>query len=394
MLMAFLNEHRARTGEQSTHTSLGAPVGKFCVLPSDVAKLHSLYRTCLRQGAPLHLTEVHLVGTGPVLIDLDFRQRTAERVYTPELIRDFIGRLCTLIARYTDRQTMTAYVLEKPTPRPCPKHPNVYKDGVHVVLPDVVTKYALQHFVRKRFIEDHGEMFSSIAHFTNAIQDIYDEAVIDRNNWFMYGSRKTDESHPWKVTASYTVDVAGDRVSIEPSEHWKEGDDVLLDVLSIREHLPPEVAYSEAYEVEHGAASSRGTRSIVSHSTSSQQTISAQSFASIPTNAGRNQDYAQAVVLVPLLGDARADAWREWMSVGWCLHNIEPSERMCALWTEFSRRSPKYESGECAKLGAHDTATRLRHASPAPLGRAGWWLGRVPSCPGWHVLHRGIGRDH
>jgi hypothetical protein len=54
------------------------------------------------------------------------------------------------------------------------------------------------------------------------------------------------------------------------------------------------------------------------------------------------QDY------VNLLNDIRADDYNQWIQLGWCLHNID--ESLVDVWVEFSKKSIKFEDGECNKL--------------------------------------------
>ena len=38
------------------------------------------------------------------------------------------------------------------------------------------------------------------------------------------------------------------------------------------------------------------------------------------------------------------------MEVGWCLHNIDPSnDELLEVWIDFSKRSDKFKEGECNK---------------------------------------------
>ena len=56
-------------------------------------------------------------------------------------------------------------------------------------------------------------------------------------------------------------------------------------------------------------------------------------------------EVAFARQLVELLSDTRADTEPDWIRVGWCLHNIHVS--LLGAWESFSRRSTKYQEGEC-----------------------------------------------
>ena len=65
------------------------------------------------------------------------------------------------------------------------------KDGIHIMLPYLVAKYDVLHLVREEIVKDQEvkDYFEKLG-FTNPLDDIVDKSVIQRNNWFMYGSSK------------------------------------------------------------------------------------------------------------------------------------------------------------------------------------------------------------
>ena len=56
----------------------------------------------------------------------------------------------------------------------------------------------------------------------------------------------------------------------------------------------------------------------------------------------------EAKELVKILAPYRADDYKYWIEVGWCLFNIAPS--LLDTWIEFSKQSYKYDEGECERL--------------------------------------------
>lgn len=69
-----------------------------------------------------------------------------------------------------------------------------------------------------------------------------------------------------------------------------------------------------------------------------------------PNNQPNNPITNEIKELVDILSPSRADNYDEWIRVGWCLHNINPNN--LPLWIDFSKRSFKYQQGECEKLWA------------------------------------------
>jgi hypothetical protein len=156
--------------------------------------LHDLYIKTLEAGDRLHLTEKHREGKSPIYIDFDFKQLSGDRLYTPEHVRELYLAIAQWASHYVQftPEDLTCYVLEKPSPRPDKNHP--YKDGFHLIFPDIVTSPTVQHLIRKNILDSDSlaEIFGDCG-FKNNYSDMYDEAVIEKNNLMMYGSQKVDE---------------------------------------------------------------------------------------------------------------------------------------------------------------------------------------------------------
>lgn len=288
-------------------------------------------------GHILHITEAHK-DVGPIVIDFDFRQHTQERVYTDQVIDNCVRGICEIACHYVAVDSMTVYLLEKgDQPRPHPKNHGMFKDGVHIIIPDVVTTPHVQRLMRKRFIERHGDILSKLPNVTNSIQDIYDESVIHSSGWLMYGSRKPGEDHAWRVTRVWDVQRCnGTDVILSQLPSATADDPSLVSILSIRFNKSPEAKYTDAYAAETMPVN------IIN-------TSSGASSASVVTSLTVSHDryYEQASALVGLLNAERADAEPSWIRVGWCLHNVEHSDRMRILWESFSRLSPKFDPVVC-----------------------------------------------
>ena len=75
------------------------------------------------------------------------------------------------------------------------------KDGIHIIMPYIVSKYAPLFLTRYDILKETSiiDKFKQLG-FTNPIDDIVDEVlVIKRNNWFMYGSCKPGKEQ-YKIT--------------------------------------------------------------------------------------------------------------------------------------------------------------------------------------------------
>ena len=359
-LWGFLNARKSvRGGARYTHASLGSPAGSYTVSDEDTPELMRLYACSVSGGHRMHLTEAHK-PIGPVVIDFDLRQQTATRAYTPELVEALVDAIAETVRHYvTVQNEMTVFVMEKgEAARPDAKKVGTFKDGLHLCIPDVITIPKVQKLIRRRFIETQGELLSQLPTVTNSIQDIYDESVIESSGWFLYGSRKPGEEHAWNVTKCWTVGNDGTKRAVQ----W--GDDAsLTETLSIRRLAATESEYSAAYADDTTFVNAPPPQRQSPPPSVNSQTTSGSSVA--------GQSYEQALALVDLLSDQRADAEPTWMRVGWCLHHVEQSERMLNLWDAFSRKSPKYADEECRRRWA--AMTTLPDGRGLDMGSLHMW---------------------
>jgi hypothetical protein len=325
-LSKFLRAHECKITANITHTSMRSPAGSFHIPVREYHHFLALYNKARLAGQPLHLTEKHK-SISPVLIDLDFRQDSNERLYDINYIGAFLNALVTIVFEYVDQDVVTCYILEKPAPRPCKN--GGFKDGLHFVFPDAITNAPVQYAIRDNMLQSFHERIS-LTGVNNAPSDIYDEAVIERNNWFMYGSMKPDEKHPWLVTRA--IEFNRDGTMRDLTNNIEQ--DNLAATLSIRLNAVEDSPYTEAgHRVASRAEATNASTSVVS-------TVVTQDVLSIVRK------------LVDILDIARADNYITWIQVGWCLHNIDQLTLLDS-WVRFSEKSTKFIPGECERLWHH-----------------------------------------
>ena len=102
------------------------------------------------------------------------------------------------------------------------------KDGIHIMLPFIVAKYDVLHLVREEIIKDQEvvDYFKNLG-FTNPLDDIIDKSVIQRNNWFMYGSSKPGKE-AYQLTKIFNMKTEED---VLPQKNYKDIE--LVKLLSI-----------------------------------------------------------------------------------------------------------------------------------------------------------------
>ncbi len=334
-----------------SHASMGLRPcrGKFYMNVSQAERFMVEYGKSLDAGlvGEFALVEQHR-HIGPVVIDIDLRQQGPERVYTDSDVEALVEHLLAELRRLVDAGApMRCFLLEKPSPRV--NKGGGYKDGMHLIVPDAVTRPELQTALRQAMLPHVADVFGT-SRFTNAPKDIYDEAVISRNGWMLYGSKKPDEPAPWVASRVYAEGGGASPVDSRPS--------VLAMLFSIRLH------YDETPLTEEGrtvleSVLAEAARDAEERAAAEARTEADDSLASVPPPVGQLAD------LVNMLSAERAtDRWT-WFAVGLALHHATGgSTEGLQLWKVFARScESKFDTDEhtdsWAGMGRRPMRTRV-----------------------------------
>jgi len=344
----FLMTNRTLDKENFTHTALGTPPkswpGKYNITEENSNLFYNLYnKHVFENGEPLHLTEKHK-DVSPILIDLDLRHTNnlTERQYTEEFIVTFLNIYVSIIKHIIpsiDNDKLVAFVLEKDSPNFSTNSKGYFKDGIHIIFPNLVTEPRVQYLMRYMSINNDSmlALFKTI-NVINEADDIFDIAVIERNNWLMHGSSKPNNK-AYKLTTIYKIKD----VKMKPIHNNYSNKD-LVKLLSIRHIKDSDVInntmYLDNFEEEFGMIPKqqqlKKKKKLINKKSKSP-------IKKIFLTDDKELDYVKSIVKI--LGDKRADGYDRWIRLGWCLHNID--HRLLNDWIEFSKRSTKYLEGEC-----------------------------------------------
>eukprot|EP00798_Chlamydomonas_sp_ICE-L_P028135 gene28135-biopygen32088 len=255
-----------------------------------------------------------------------------ERIYTQQHIEKFMDALLSATKYFVDQQHMDVVILEKPNPRRDKKHVGMYKDGLHVVMPNVITHPEIQLAIRDHFVNDATENMaygSTVCIPRLSEMDpgkIYDESVIKRGGrWFLYGSKKPDEAHPWKVTAWYQFDIAA--FSVAKRDVQQMDLDTLVQKLSIRVH--PQGWHSPY--TKHGQE---------------EMVIRGDYNLSEPKktfDSHHGMDVESLYNLVDILDAHRARGYDSWLKIGMALKNTVDTgtdTQRLEIWKAFAKKCP------------------------------------------------------
>lgn len=353
-LEGLLNMFRVEKGEDFTHTSFQRPAAAVYIPSSCLRDFYECYRAAMRRGDNLHITENHR-PIGPVLADFDLRFPATEaelvgkvppvRRYTEEDVQTFVSCISSSVVRYVLPPTthFEVFVMEKPGPT-LDKNTGLVKDGLHFVVPDIVTRPVVQHRMREALLADpqFRTCMQRLAP-TKPLDDVVDKAVIADNCWTMYGSKKPGAA-PYVVTRVYAYHVASEELTPCPVAPWPDEHHNYVERLSIRNKYTETLTRPEKRAEVEELQAQQDERN-------RQRNAIRRAMVQMPQGPYNTVDCLHTVTqLVGILNVRRADNYADWIRLGWCLRNID--YRLLDAWTEFSRSSAKYIEGETTKLWA------------------------------------------
>ena len=236
-------------------------------------------------------------------------------------------------------------------------HKKCVKDGIHIQSPDICLTNEKQKVLRAWLLENQAveKAFSEIGYVNEGADDIYDESMVRKQGWFLYGESKPNIP-PYSLDTVLVQNPETGALDEEDLAQYTPRD--LLELLSVRyevaeddNEVRPEAKDDfEKYAKSRPAAAAGGNR----HEDAVQPPVAALQAKPlgvyIPDSYdGEEVDLAKDITLKCLSAE-RADNYKTWMEVGWCLANIDPSEEMFETWKEFSKKSAKSTGTDWSKF--------------------------------------------
>jgi len=327
-LKSFLSPRKVISGSPYTHAGMGLNKGAYYIEGNDEEQFMKLYNDAREKGADLDIVEKHR-DQSPIVIDLDFRQDIQDRKYTEDMIIGFLSKVKEQIMEYTEAPDIKFFVMEKGI-EARPNKSGGFKDGLHIVCPDIVTKPEVQYIIRNNILEKH---MKDIFHdtFTNSYKDIYDEAVIHKNGWFLLGSKKPDEEYPWVVTKVYNKDLE----TIDNEYSYED----LLSLLSIRNKFEC-VAIKETKLEEVKAYK----ESMKKKTEKTSPCVNDEEVNTKSPSSNNTIDFDILHQIVMGLSPKRSYGYDDWKEIVWAIFNVSSQNGYMRqgreLIHEFSKQSP------------------------------------------------------
>uniref|UniRef100_A0A6C0JEY4 SF3 helicase domain-containing protein n=1 Tax=viral metagenome TaxID=1070528 RepID=A0A6C0JEY4_9ZZZZ len=350
-LQVLLKEfYQKDKGEFYTHTSIGYPKGVYKIPLSMMDDFYKVYeKVVFHDKIPTYLTEgIRDQRFTPLKIDIDFRyyDSTLKRRYKQEDIIEICKKYMLYLDEYLeepDKDEREFFILEKPEPsydvdKKGEKKQNAeglyrIKDGVHILAPRIISNSKLQLIIRNKIYKDKDiiQMLDKY-NFDNGYHDIFDLAVIENNNWQMYGSTKPGKP-PYLVKK--IVRVWSNKIENVALNKYNNGE--LIRLLSVRDKdeysLLKTTKELEIFHDPNDRSSCRPHRML------------SKSKKQKHIRKLKQSQLKLVIEYVDCLNVERSKSYREWLEVGWCLHNLHNKDNtLLNKWIEFSKKSDIHSS--------------------------------------------------
>ena len=357
----FIDSRRCTSGGSDvSFTGMGTVKGKFFVSNEEYPTFLNLLHDYLfeQNKRPLNLVEQRRSDLlTPILIDLDFKynagqslHRTFDLTHIHSFIRTYTENL-THFYKLEERRALRFFITWRPAPYEDKKSNSInrsIKDGVHIECPDLVLHSEHQQVLRHRSLE-HENLTKTFKNtgYINAEKDIFDEAIVKKNGWFFYGESKPD-IHAYTLASVYVFNPKAGTFQEEDIDNYNSRQ--LLEILSINYNLNTTAVpfreetqneWKERHDYCTGNRRSSGAGAAGEHSTPIDIPVVTVTSNNLHVQLEKDKKDIIKRLAVECLSVGRSVGYQTWIEVGWCLHNIDPSEEMFQTWMEFSQKSPK-----------------------------------------------------
>ena len=346
-------------------TGMGEKKGKWLISDDDYPRFLDLMHDYLfvKKGRTMAFVEQPRKGEPkPLLIDLDFQYPAGTglvRTFTLEQIRSFCQMLVNglhIFFGVTDFECLRFFVTLRPAPY---SSGQVRKDGVHIMCPDIALADEKQKVIRNWMLSQ-GAIESCFpgTGYVNQPKDIYDESMVRKQGWIFYGESKPNI--PPYTLASVFKYSPGEDVWVDDVTEYTPRQ--LMELLSVRYKIVEDCSTvleesEERYEDMKGwgerVARHAGEAEPTGDATeivATQNTLVETLQALYPKDLTQEDRQMIRRFVMECLSEERAGKYDTWIRVGWCLHNIDPSEDNFQLWMDFSGKSGKAAGNNVAQL--------------------------------------------
>jgi len=358
-IVEFLEQYKSNGSENITHTSMKG--GKWNIPAKDYKKLYKQILKSNAKNQSIPLTET-IQQEHPLIFDIDIKYSkkfTKSQISTNciKYLLEYIWSYIRTIVDIDDESMYNeVYVMLKDKPYPCSKKNYQSKDGIHLVYPKIIIKRDAYKILCNLIDEKSDGLFTIFSDHCKNPPSNLDNTLLDGKftRWLPYTCHKEGES-PYLLEHVY---IMNEGVAHEKNQALIKGDDafyteelLICQCSMFREGLKENVSYTDYTENELKSKVSN-TCNMVSEGVPDNNDVYAAYYVDNnniinPYKIVEEEELKYVKGLVSCLSAKRATDYDPWLSVGFCLHNINVS--LLDEWKQFSKLTSSYDPISCDK---------------------------------------------
>jgi P4 family phage/plasmid primase-like protien len=304
----------------------------------------------------MHFLEIPSDKFNMVKVDVDLRFKATEeelntranfrRRYTDKFIDVLVNTIANNIKELIDIETnYNIYIQEKSEPRIT--HENYIKDGIHIIIPELVMSNTALFYLREQIVEcDELKTMIKEIENTSDINDVIDKRIIYPNAWYVYGCGKPEDNGKfYTVTKVFKILKKNETILVKKTQSDKK----LIDYIKLFSNFgkTPNVDYLIDFEEEEMTTK---------YKYSKEQTFGRKEKINLLKNYTHNQTNFRRITSLSIpetkpflncLKPERANDYNDWKRIGICLYNMD--DRNYEMWRSWSSQSDKYNEDSCIK---------------------------------------------
>jgi P4 family phage/plasmid primase-like protien len=340
-----------------THTLMNN--GKWHIPDDKIDKLYKkIEKYVIRENNNIQLVE-KMGNIHPFILDIDIKYLNTinKREYNDQSIQQIISflwlNLTSLLDLSDNKKLSDIWVMEKDKPYPCNSKKYNYKDGIHIVFPNILIKKTTYRKIID-FLKEPQEIEKIFNETCEISPSNMDNTLLDGcfSGWQPYGCSKENESY-YKLTGVYKLNDENnhEKISDELFNDTYTNSLSIMKTLSMRGHTEENISYSSELKEIVGnqlkKTSSNSNSGMDNGNIYGGNNVYYVDHNDIinPYEIVENNEKELIKGLVKCLHLGRSSDYNKWLSVGMCLHNIDIKH--FELWCEFSKNDPSYNENVC-----------------------------------------------
>lgn len=290
-----------------------------------------------------------------VKVDVDFRFNSTNeeqisdkpnRKYNIKFINEFIEEFNDILQSIVKSpNSYHIYVQEKKNPKFTKE--KTIKDGIHVMIPDIVMPNYMLFHLRDKLIESVKiqKLFKKINNISD-ISDVIDKSIIETNSWFLlFSGKPVDKKDYYKITHVYKYSKNIKKLSDDYVKKIDKNKEKYIILLS---------NHNKKINVEYDELIDTGEIQDF-YENNNKTSLSNYDMNKIISNHNlnylrRTSNLAKEEIssYLSCLSNERFEDYNDWRRVGLSLYNMD--DRNYQIWLEWSSKSAKFDEQECFKI--------------------------------------------